>query len=218
LNCRRAAPHMFSVFKLFVSNLAFLQQLSFTSNYFKPRSLQSNASNSRTLIHPFVPSSITTARMKTLAFFAALLVATVSAQSSESTTSIPYSNPATAFTTQTDSNGVITGQPTLVTSQPAQDTAQVEPASIYAGLSQGLNTVIVGNRTMTVDVSGSVTSVVTPTPTVAPTTNAATDTSSSSGSNTASASASGKSSGAAAVARMGAGALVGAGAVFAVFL
>jgi hypothetical protein len=155
--------------------------------------------------------------MKTLAFFAALLVATVSAQST-STTEIPYSNPATSFLTQTDSNGVITGQPSLVTSQPVPSTEQLEPASIYAGLSQGLNTVVAGNMTMTVDVSGSVTRVVTPTPTVAPSTDGATGTSSSGESNTASASASGKSSGAAAVARMGAGALVGAGAVFAVFL
>jgi hypothetical protein len=158
--------------------------------------------------------------MKTLTLFTALLVATVSAQSTDttSTTSIPYSNPLTSFLTQTDSNGVVTGQPTLVTSQPAEYTDQVSPASIYAGLSQGLNTVVAGNRTMTVEVSGSVTSVVTPTPTVAQTTSASGGTGSSGGSSTASATESGKSSGAAAVARMGAGALVGAGAVFAVFL
>ena len=155
--------------------------------------------------------------MKTIALFAALLVATVSAQSQSTTTptSIPYSNPETSFLTQTNSLGVITGQPTLVTSEPIESTAELLPASIYAGLSQGLNTVIAGNMTMTVDVSGSMTSVVTPTPTVAQTTGGSTETSSS---NTASATASGKSSGAAAVARMGAGALVGAGAVFAVFL
>ena len=114
---------------------------------------------------------------------------------------------------------VIIGQPpSVVTSEPVESTEQLQPASIYAGLSQGLNTVVAGNRTMTVDVSGSITSVVTPTPTVAQTTSASAGTGSSGGSNTASATASGTSSGAAAVARMGAGALVGAGAVFAVFL
>ena len=161
--------------------------------------------------------------MKALALFATLLVTIVSAQSDSgssppTTTSIPYSNPETSFITQTDSNGVVTGQPSVVTSEPVESTDELQPASIYAGLSQGLNTVVAGNMTMTVDVSGSVTSVVTPTPTMAATTSASAGTGSSGGSNTASATASGKSSGAAAVARMGAGALVGAGAVFAVFL
>ena len=156
--------------------------------------------------------------MKAVALFATLLVTIVSAQSDSTTSSIPYTNPETSFLTQTNSLGVVTGQPTAVTSEPIESTDELQPASIYAGLSQGLNTVVAGNMTMTVEVSGSVTSVVTPTPTLAQTTGASAGTGSSGGSNTASATASGKSSGAAAVARMGAGALVGAGAVFAVFL
>lgn len=83
------------------------------------------------------------------AVLAAALVASVSAQSSEaSTTSTsistpPYSNPATQYLTQTNSLGVVTGQPTLpagglpVTTQPAVDTQVGTVATIPAGLPTG---------------------------------------------------------------------------------
>jgi len=151
--------------------------------------------------------------MKAVALLAALLVTTVSAQSAN-TTSIPYSNPETSYTTETDSNGVITGEPTPVTTQPIEDTTQPILASIYA-LSQGLNTVTVNNQTLTFDVSGSVTSAVLPPTTTAQPTS--TGTATTAGSNTG-ASSTKSSSGAGGVVGMGAGALVGAGAVFAVFL
>lgn len=76
----------------------------------------------------------------------AAIVASVSAQSSESSSSIsapPYSNPATQYLTQTDSRGVITGQPTVpaggppVTTQPPVETQVGTLATIPAGLPAG---------------------------------------------------------------------------------
>lgn len=153
----------------------------------------------------------------------ALLAAAISAQdvgtnTTEST--VPYSNPETSYITETNSLGVITGMPTAVTTQPGQPSAvttQPAAASIYAGLSSGLNTVVVGNRTLTVNVSGNQTSVVTPTPTTQSSNGAGTTTGSGSGTKTGSSSSS-TSSGAAAVVKMASGALAGAAGIFALFL
>lgn len=166
--------------------------------------------------------------MKLLVTLALLAATMVTAQETNTTSvsSVPYSNPETSYTTETNSLGVITGQPTPVTTQPglpAAVTSQPAAASIYAGLSQGLNTVIAGNRTLTVNVSGNSTSVVTPTPTTQSTltTNTAsgtTGTGSASGSKTGSSSSSTSSGAAADVVKMASGALVGAAGVFALFL
>jgi uncharacterized membrane protein YgcG len=151
--------------------------------------------------------------------FAALSVA------ESSVTSIPYSNPATSYLTQTDSNGVITGQPSVatsmpgaVTTQPGVVTSQPDAASIPA-LSSGMNTVVMGNRTQTYNVVNNSTVLVTPTPTAATTTggSGSGSGSGSSGSKTGSGSSS-TSSGAADNIKLASGALAGAGAVFALFL
>ena len=148
-----------------------------------------------------------------------LLAAAVSAQETNSTEpTVSYSNLETLYTTETNSLGVITGQPTPVTTQPGQPavvTSEPAAASIYAGLSQGLNTVVVGNSTLTVDVNGNQTSVVTSTST-APSSAASAGTT---GSGTATASSSStKSSSGAATIKLASGALAGAAGVFALFL
>ncbi|CZT17043.1 uncharacterized protein RCC_02875 [Ramularia collo-cygni] len=91
------------------------------------------------------------------AILAAPLVAIVYAQA-ESSSSIsipPYSNPATQYLTQTNSLGVVTGQPTLpgggivATSMPAVDTQVGTVATIPAGLPTGVTSIpiAVGNGT-----------------------------------------------------------------------
>jgi len=118
--------------------------------------------------------------------------------------------------------------PSVVTSQPNGATAvtsQPLPASVYAGLSTGLNTIALGNSTATVFFSGSVTSVVRASPT--PSTSGGSGSGSGSGSSgsagsggssgTTSAKAS-SSSGAAAHVMAASGALGFAGAFFAIFL
>ena len=46
------------------------------------------------------------------------------------TSTAPYENPFTSYTTQTDSLGVITGQPSVVTSQPEVVTSQPPSATL----------------------------------------------------------------------------------------
>ncbi|KAF2431086.1 hypothetical protein EJ08DRAFT_649166 [Tothia fuscella] len=161
--------------------------------------------------------------MHTYAIISLAFAALASAQSSASvaTTSVPYENPLTEYLTQTNSLGVITGMPTqpaVVTSiptQPAVVTSQPILDTIYAGLSTGLNTVLVGNATQTVLISSGLTSVIksTPKPTAASTSGgpAASGTG-------AAASASSSGSSAASHMKAGAGALLGAGAFAALFL
>jgi hypothetical protein len=157
--------------------------------------------------------------------------AAVAAAQSTLVTSVSYDNPLTAYLTQTDSNGVITGMPTqpavvtsiptqpaVVTSQPGVVTSQPLVASIYAGLTTGTNTVLVGNQTQTVFFSGDITSVIkaTPTPTAAKSSGGSSGSGTSASGSAASASSSGSS--ASGHIKAGAGALVGAGALFAAFL
>jgi len=103
-----------------------------------------------------------------------------------------YSNPITSLLTETNSEGIITGnaatylvtnQPPVQTSQPSVVTSQPPVATIPAGLAPGLYTFVVpvatgnGVNSFTVSVGSSTTVVVTPTPT------AATNTAGPSGSN-----------------------------------
>jgi hypothetical protein len=144
------------------------------------------------------------------------LAALTTAQSTLSTTtSIPLpDNPNTHLLTETDSNGVITGQATAATqipTQPAVVTSQPLPASIYAGLPQGLNTVTInGNQTVTVSVSGTAYSVVTSTPTPSKTGGA--------GSGASGSAAASSSAGAGATAKAAVGAVVGVAGMFAALL
>jgi hypothetical protein len=151
--------------------------------------------------------------MLVTSFLTFALAALTAAQNTDTTTAtvVSVDNPNTQYLTETDSNGVITGMPTVATSQPGQPavvTSQPDVASIYAGLSSGLNTVLVGNQTLTVSVSGTLTSVVkaTPTPTSSP---------GSGGASGGSATGSSSSKGAAATGQVAAGALIGAAGVFA---
>jgi hypothetical protein len=151
--------------------------------------------------------------MQLLAILPFALAAFVSAQDTISTTSsVPYTNAFTTFLTQTDSLGVVTGQPSVITSQPAAATSQESAAIVPAGFS-GLTTVTAGNSSYTVSVGNGVTSIVKSTPT--PTTQSATGASASGASASAS-----SSSGAAAAGHIkaGVGALAAAGGFFAIFL
>jgi len=153
-------------------------------------------------------------------------VALASAQSSSisaaaSAATSVSEDPLNSYLTMTNSNGVITGiptQPAVVTSQPSVVTSQPLPASIYAGLTTGLNTVIVGNQTVSVSIGSGITSIVKSTP--KPTAASSTGGSGASGSGTASGSAAGASSSGSAAThfKAGAGALAGFGAMFAFLL
>jgi len=161
--------------------------------------------------------------MKYIAAFVILAAAAVSSAQDvgvNTETSIPYSNIETLYTTETNSLGVVTGMPDPVTTQPGQPaevTSQPAAASIYAGLSQGLNTVVVGNSTVTVDVNGNQTSIVSSTTQSTAASASAATTGSATGSATGSSSTS-KSSSAAANIKLASGALAGAAGLFAVFL
>jgi hypothetical protein len=177
--------------------------------------------------------------MRSSAVLFVALAAVASAQSSSGSassaasvsTSIstpPYSNPNTAYLTETNSLGVVTGMPSVVTSQPAGATAvtsQPLAASVYAGLTTGLNTIPLGNTTATVFFSGSVTSVVRSSPTPSASggsgSGSGSGSSGSAGSGGASGTTSAKassSSAAAAHIMAASGALGFAGAFFAIFL
>lgn len=165
--------------------------------------------------------------MQFLTLLPIALAALVSAQDTNVTSSVPYSNPATTLLTQTDSNGVITGQPaqpTIITSQPAGVTTQPSVALVPAGF-QGTTTLIYGNSSMTVAVNGNQTSLITRTPT--PTTQTSAETSgtgaaesgsSASGSGSGSSASASSTGNAAAHMKAGGAALVAAGGFFAIFM
>ncbi|KAJ6013453.1 hypothetical protein N7540_008044 [Penicillium herquei] len=72
--------------------------------------------------------------LATLSAFA-LTSGAVAQSSAESVTSVADAgNPETQYLTETNSNGVVTGQPSVITSQPAAVTSQEAAASIPAGL------------------------------------------------------------------------------------
>lgn len=180
--------------------------------------------------------------MRASVFVASAFAAVAFAQDSSSINPAPQ----TTLTTQTDSRGVVTGQPTqpgqpaqvtdqpgLVTSQPAADTSVGSAVTIPAVGTSGIVTVTLGNpdnstSTLTVSVNNSTTSVMKPT--LTPTGSDATGSGGSAnptgtgadGKPTASGSgAAGSASGngaAAATMRAVAGSLVGAGAFVAAFL
>jgi len=160
--------------------------------------------------------------MQSFAVLSLALAAVATAQSTDTTPS--YSNDLTKYLTQTNSLGVITGIPTqpavdtVIPTQPAVVTSQPLVASIYAGLTTGLNTVIVGNQTQTVSIGSGITSVIkaTPTPTSAAGTAGGAAASGSSSASASKASSSGSS--AAGHIKAGAGALGFAGAIFALLL
>jgi len=142
-----------------------------------------------------------------VAFTSLLTLALAAALSSAQDSASGPVNPNTAFLTQTDPNGVITGQPAVMTSQPVQPalvTSQPLPDSIPA-LGLGLQTVTQGNNTYTVSVGSSTTLIISSTST--------TPTASASGSGNGASSSS--SQGSAAVATAAVGALMGAAGVFA---
>merc|ERR1712029_794703 len=80
------------------------------------------------------------------------------------TSSYSYSNDATQYLTQTDSRGVITGQPAAATSQPslpAGASTQPQVATVPAALPTGINTIAYGNESsFLVSVGSSTTSVI----------------------------------------------------------
>jgi hypothetical protein len=80
---------------------------------------------------------------------------------------IANENPNTIYLTETDSNGVITGGPSVFTSQPTQPAVitSMPPAASLPMLQDGTTTLTYNGATYTVIVSGSSTTVVTPTPT-----------------------------------------------------
>ncbi|KAJ5729186.1 uncharacterized protein N7483_003694 [Penicillium malachiteum] len=73
--------------------------------------------------------------LATLSAFA-LTSGAVAQGTAESVTSVASDagNPETQYLTETNSNGVVTGQPSVITSQPAAATSQEAAASIPAGL------------------------------------------------------------------------------------
>jgi hypothetical protein len=121
-------------------------------------------------------------------------------------------NPLTKYLTMTDANGVITGMPAVVTSQPTQPAAVTSqpPIASLPALHDGTTTLTFNNHTYTVAVSGSVTSFVTSTSTTAK--------ASGTGASASGSGAGASSTGAAATGRVAAGALVGAAGLFAAFL
>lgn len=167
--------------------------------------------------------------MQLLTLLPIALAAFASAQDSsssaavDSTTSIPYSNDATRFLTQTNSLGVVTGQPTQpapVLTQPAAVTSLPPGDLLPAGLADGTYTRTYGNSTITAAIAGNSTSQITRTPT--PTAQTTVDTSGSGTAGSASGSAAGASSsgnaGAVAHIKAGGAALAAAGGFFAFFM
>lgn len=191
--------------------------------------------NNQYLIH--TPNQPKPLKMQYSIILAAAFAAAVSAQdasasaSTTSTSTPPYSNPNTQYLTQTNSVGVVTGMPSVVTSQPAGGvaittqpavvTTQPILATIPAGLSTGLNTIPYGNTTVTVSMSGSITSIISASKTTATSGSGAAASgsgASASGSGTATGASSSSSAGAGAHIKAGGAALGFAGAMFAAFL
>ncbi|KAK7927615.1 hypothetical protein PG985_004613 [Apiospora marii] len=80
-----------------------------------------------------------------------------------------YSNPATAYLTQTNSDGIVTGMPsqsidTAIPTQPKAETSQPPVATIPAGLATGAHTLTIaassGLTSFTISVGSSTTAVV----------------------------------------------------------
>merc|ERR1712054_720753 len=113
-----------------------------------------------------------TAKMRSSIMIVAPFVAAAYAQSSAPangtegamTSSSSYSNDATQYLTQTDSRGVITGQPAAATSQPslpAGVSTQPQVATVPAALPTGINTIQYGNESsFLVSVGSSTTSII----------------------------------------------------------
>jgi|ERR1711959_467766 len=115
-----------------------------------------------------------TAKMRSSIMIVAPFVAAAYAQSSApangtegamtSSSSYSYSNDATQYLTQTDSRGVITGQPAAATSQPslpAGVSTQPQVATVPAALPTGINTIQYGNESsFLVSVGSSTTSII----------------------------------------------------------
>merc|ERR1712130_920250 len=115
-----------------------------------------------------------TAKMRSSIMIVAPFVAAAYAQSSApangtegamtSSSSYSYSNDATQYLTQTDSRGVITGQPAAATSQPslpAGVTTQPQVATVPAALPTGIQTIAYGNESsFLVSVGSSTTSII----------------------------------------------------------
>merc|ERR1712054_754326 len=113
-----------------------------------------------------------TAKMRSSIMIVAPFVAAAYAQSSAPangtegamTSSSSYSNDATQYLTQTDSRGVITGQPAAATSQPslpAGASPQPQVATVPAALPTGINTIQYGNESsFLVSVGSSTTSII----------------------------------------------------------
>merc|ERR1712070_875683 len=115
-----------------------------------------------------------TAKMHSSIMIVAPFVAAAYAQSSApangtegvmtSSSSYSYSNDATQYLTQTDSRGVITGQPAAATSQPslpAGVTTQPQVATVPAALPTGIQTIAYGNESsFLVSVGSSTTSII----------------------------------------------------------
>lgn len=154
--------------------------------------------------------------MHAIAIVLSAIAALVSAQDG---VSLP-SNPNTQYLTETDSNGVITGMPTVATSQPAQPavvtsqpdvvTAQSAPASLPI-LGDGETTILFNNHTYTLSVNGTSTSFITSTSTSANPASGASG-SGSSGNSTST------SKGAGATGKAAAGMLIGAAGLVAALL
>merc|ERR1711967_19047 len=112
------------------------------------------------------------AKMRSSVMIVAPFVAVAYAQSSAPangtegamTSSYSYSNDATQYLTQTDSRGIITGQPAAATSQPslpAGASTQPQVATVPAALPTGINTIAYGNESsFLVSVGSSTTSVI----------------------------------------------------------
>lgn len=86
-----------------------------------------------------------------------------------STYTYDYSNPATQYLTQTNSDGIVTGMPsnsvdTAIPTQPKAETSQPPVATIPAGLGTGAHTLTInassGLTSFTISVGSSTTSVV----------------------------------------------------------
>merc|ERR1712014_88446 len=131
-------------------------------------------------LHPLSNTAIVrtdqriTAKMHSSIMIVAPFVAAAYAQSSApangtegvmtSSSSYSYSNDATQYLTQTDSRGVITGQPAAATSQPslpAGVSTQPQVATVPAALPTGINTIQYGNESsFLVSVGSSTTSII----------------------------------------------------------
>jgi hypothetical protein len=158
--------------------------------------------------------------MHSITILLSALAAIASAQDT-SVSSVAYSNPNTQYTTQTNSDGVITGmpavetsqpnQPGAVTTQPAVITSQPDVATLPA-LPNGLTTLSFNNHTYTVSVNGNQTSIISSTSTSSSATGAG-----ASGSGSGSGSSS-TAKGAAATGKAAAGALIGAAGLVAALL